>query len=139
MKKLFGELGRFGLVGGINTLVDLGVFNLLIFFSGQNIERHYTLFKALSFTVAVVNSFILNKFFVFRSKETAASKIFPFLIVSLGGLALNSLFASFIFHQLNAAYGQADVKFHANVAAIISTGVVMVWNFLGYKKIVFKL
>ena len=51
------QIVRFGVVGAINTIVDLGILNLLILFThtGQR-GAMFALFKTVAFVCAVVNS-----------------------------------------------------------------------------------
>ena len=52
---------KFGIVGGLNAMIDLGVLNLLIVASGIAAGIWYSVFKSVSFIVAVTNSYFWNK------------------------------------------------------------------------------
>lgn len=118
---------KFGVVGVINTIIDFSVYNILIV---------YALFPVLgantiSFTLAVINSFFLNKFWTFgsRSRHNITAQFIKFVLVSLVGLLLSNLTVYVTNIQLD---------WHYNIAKVISIAVVLVWNFLGYKLLVFK-
>lgn len=137
--KSTGQLVRFLLIGILNTAVDLGVLNLLliIFRAGQNGEW-YVAFKAVSFLVAVSNSYFFNRYWVFRPEQvTRASTVGSFFTVSVTGFFLNVAIASTIFNTLVGIY-PVHAEFSANLGAIIGTVAVLTWNFLGYKFFVFK-
>ncbi len=140
---VFYQAAKFVLVGGLNFLVDIGVLNLLIFLSGIAAGWFYSLFKGISFAVAVINSYFLNKFWTFKrgAADQSAGKIgkefLAFLIVSLIGIGLNNLIASLIVNWLGPQWGLAE-ELWANLGAVTASFLAMFWNFIGYKFIVFK-
>ncbi len=141
--RVFNQLGKFVLVGGLNFLVDLGILNLFIFLTDISAGYWYSLFKGIAFAVAVINSYILNRWWTFQNPEQPAeavdtSKQFTqFLIISLIGLAINNLVASGMVNLLGPQWG-IDAKVWASIGAVIASFVGMFWNFMGYKFIVFK-
>jgi putative flippase GtrA len=135
----FFQLAKFGAVGAANFAVDFGVLNLLIFATGVASGWTFTLFKSISFVVAVINSFIWNKKWTFKKKggEGTGKDFFQFLFVSVIGLLLNAGTASFIVNVVGPMGTMGD-KTWANIATAVASVVVLTWNFLGYKFIVFK-
>lgn len=133
------QAAKFILVGILNTLIDLGVLNFLILISEINKGLGFSVFKGISFTVAVINSYFWNKFWTFKkSKTTKTGKEFiQFIIVSLIGFGLNVGSASLIVNIIGPQFGLTE-KIWANVGATGATALSMVWNFVGYKFIVFK-
>lgn len=132
------QFAKFGLVGVLNTLIDLGVLNLLIFFSGITSGIGYSVFKGISFIVAVVNSYFWNKYWTFEKRgEVKTGEFLQFFIVAGLGFAINVGTASLIVNIIGPQFGLSD-KIWDNIGAIIATLVGMIWNFLGYKFIVFK-
>ena len=97
----------------------------------------YVLFKSISFLAAVINSYYINRYWVFREYISAKSKFGHFFVVSVIGFFLNVVTASLIFHILAGTYSN-HTQLIANVGAIMGTCVVLFWNFLGYKFFVFK-
>ena len=76
-KSINSEFFRFLLVGVSNTLVGYVVFLLLLPF------MPYLYAYTLSYCVAVVNSYFMNVFFVFRNKVSLHSILkFPFVYVT---------------------------------------------------------
>jgi len=133
------EAAKFLLVGGLNTFVDLGILNLLIFTSGVATGGLFTLFKAVSFTGAVLNSYLFNKFWTFEEKEEKGlgAEFTQFVVVSLAGFLLNVGTATLMVNAIGPQFGLSPTLW-ANVGALAATFVAMTWNFLGYKLIVFK-
>jgi len=129
---------KFSSIGVLNTAVDLGVLNLLIVLFGTGAHgEYYAAFKALSFLVAVINSYFFNKYWVFRQSEGGhAKEPLLFFGVSVVGLFLNVGVSFFVFSIVTAMY-ELSPSLVVNIGAIAGTGVVFLWNFIGYKFIVF--
>ncbi|MDQ1283662.1 MAG: hypothetical protein QG620_10 [Patescibacteria group bacterium] len=136
------QFAKFVLIGAMNTLVDLGVLNVLMFSSGFSEGIYYSFFKAVSFTVAVILSYNLNKRWTFNdvSDEDRAKKFTQFLTVSIVGAIINISVATAVVTYVKP---MVDVAFltsqlWGNIGALSGTAIGLVWNFLGYKFIVFK-
>ena len=133
------QLAKFVLVGALNTFVDLGVLNLLMFVFNVSIGWLYSIFKAISFTCSVFHSYFWNKFWTYGKKETGveAKELGKFFLIAGIGFILNVGIASFVVNIIGPQFG-LSVKIWANIGAIIATVCVFMWNFLGYKFLVFK-
>ncbi len=133
------QAAKFGLVGILNTLVDLGILNFLLWATDTTAGLGFSIFKGMSFTVAVVNSYFWNKFWTFKKKETAsASKEFTqFFVVALIGFGINVGVASLVVNVIGPQFGLSE-EIWANFGAMTAAFAGMAWNFLGYKFIVFK-
>ncbi len=139
MQLTFRQAIKFVLVGIINTVIDLGVLNILILASGISAGLGYSIFKGISFTAAVVNSYFLNRSWTFRRGATnkTQKEFFQFFIASVIGFVINVSAASFVVNLIGPQFG-IGAKLWANVGAILATLTAMFWNFLAYKFIVFK-
>lgn len=139
MKLIIRQAAKFVTVGILNTFIDLGVLNLLIWMSGMASGWTYSAFKGISFTAAVINSYFLNKFWTFRKRDTAEAKkeFTQFFTVAVFGFGINVGIASLVVNIIGPQFGITETLW-ANVGAVIATLVGMTWNFLGYKFIVFK-
>jgi putative flippase GtrA len=148
------QIAKFILVGGFNTLVDWGVLAFLIylfsnyFFAGPQDTIltafgmtfvFYTMYKSISFIVASVNSYFWNKFWTFKRETTEhmSKEFLQFFIVTIIGFLINVAIASTIFRYVAPAAG-LSINQWSMVAAVVATAVSMVWNFIGYKFIVFN-
>jgi len=133
---------KFGLIGAMNTLVDLGILNVLMYVSGQTEGIYYSIFKTLSFTGAVVFSYNLNKRWTFKdvSEEEQAKKFAQFLSISIVGALINVTAATLVVTYIKplVAVPALTSQLWGNIGALCGTGAGLVWNFLGYKFIVFK-
>ena len=138
--KSFLQIGKFALVGGVNFLLDLGVLNLFIFLTSIASGPFYSVFKGASFIVAVINSYLLNKFWTFsdqKQNKKVAKEFLSFVVVSLIGLFINNFIASFLVNYVGPQAGISE-NLWASIGAVIASFVGMFWNFVGYKFIVFK-
>jgi putative flippase GtrA len=133
------QFGKFITIGLSNTAIDFGILNLLIFVT--NIERGYlySIFKAVSFMVAVTNSYLWNKFWTFKSHENKETRkeFIQFVAISGVGFGINVIVASFIVNVIGPV-GEISPRLWANIGAFAAIVISVFWNFLGYKFIVFK-
>jgi glycosyltransferase involved in cell wall biosynthesis len=136
VKKTFGELFRFALAGASNTVVDFCVFNaLLISFGGAG--SILLAFKGLSFSVAVMNSYFWNRYFVFGSPASSLNANFrQFILVSIVSLFINALV--FVSMEQVLFVSIAHPVLAANGAAAIAVLASLATNYLGYKFLVFQ-
>lgn len=140
------QFSKFFFVGVLNTAVDLGVLNLLLFLSDSSEKTDlFTVFKAISFIVAVSFSYLCNKYFVFNDKKTGTAK--PnfrkegerFFMVSAVGFLLNVSISSISFYFLTRACGsQLSLYMLTSVSVLLGSAATLFWNYFGYKLWVFR-
>ncbi|HVC36316.1 MAG TPA: bifunctional glycosyltransferase family 2/GtrA family protein [Candidatus Dormibacteraeota bacterium] len=109
----------FSIIGLLNTLLDIGLFLGLTSYVSI-FAAHIIIAKAVSFSIAATNSFILNRHFTFKHKGQFRKLYIPYLITSTIGLGLNT---GALYLAINAA--------HANriTALILATSATLLWNF----------
>lgn len=136
---VFFQFGKFITIGFSNTALDFGVLNLLMYFSGIERGISFSVFKAISFLVAVTNSYFWNKYWTFDNPEGKkwAKQFFMFIVISGTAFVLNVAVASFIVNVLKP-FGNITPTIWANFGALASLILTIMWTFLGYKFIVFK-
>jgi putative flippase GtrA len=129
---------KYATTGFANTAVDFGVLNLLMWMTGIYSGKTIFLLNSLSFLVAVIHSYIWNRFWTFKSSEkNVAGQFLQFLIVSLIGIVINGVIVYTITTLVSPMFNLSSVAW-ANSAKVLATGVALIWNFIGYKLIVFK-
>lgn len=132
------QFGKFLLVGGLNFLIDNGVLNFLVFYTGIAAGAGQSAFKAASFLAAVFNSYFWNKFWTFKRTTTEAvgKEFAQFVVVSFIGFLINIGSDYFVVNFITP-FGGMPVKTWAQFGALAAAIIALVWNFIGYKFIVF--
>ncbi len=132
------QIAKFAAIGALNTLLDLGILNVLMSISGVAVGFWYSLFKACSFVIANINSYFWNKHWTFGVSDKANVREFgEFLMVGIIGFGLNIGCASLVVNVISAPQGFSPERW-ANVGALSATFISLIWNFIGYKFFVFK-
>jgi putative flippase GtrA len=139
IRPFFFQLAKFGIIGVSNTIIDLGIYALLIYLTGTTTGILITLFKTFSVTIAIINSYIWNKYWAFKHEEAGAvgKEFAQFVTVSLFGLVMNVSITSLLVNLIGAPGGFSGGAWATTSGAFASV-CVLAWNFLGYKLIVFK-
>lgn len=147
------QVAKFGVIGVLNTLVDIGSLALLTFIVrayahtdakatfaiGAVAITVYSVLKAITFIIANINSYYWNKYWTFNQnpEKKTRTQFIQFFAVSIIGFIINVLVATLIFKTFgSASVFTADQQGLLGAAAGSIAG--LVWNFIGYKFIVFK-
>jgi len=134
--KVVYQFAKFAAVGTLNSFIDFGIVNLLIAIFGVATGIAFSIFKAISFLFATTNSFFWNKFWTFDSKGGDTTKqAIQFYVIAGIGLLVNVGVATLV---NGARPATAAVNLWANFAVLCGIFASFIWNFLGYKFIVFK-
>jgi putative flippase GtrA len=132
------QIAKFLEVGILNTLMDFGILNLLIWLTGFTGGFGIAPLNTFSFLCATSNSYFWNKFWTFGGEKKVSGKEFlQFLAVSIVGVGLNTgiVVAG---TSLLLPWAGISAGGWANLMKFFATFAAMGWNFLGYKLIVFK-
>ncbi|MCG8492429.1 MAG: GtrA family protein [Sneathiellales bacterium] len=128
LKKIIEENRQiliFGLVGVLNTGIDIAVFSLLYYELSLSIIEANT----IAYFLAATNSFLLNKNWTFsetRKEGKIHRQFILFLILGLCGLALSNLVVYIL-----------AIWIPAIAAKLIAVFVSFIWNYLTSRKFVF--
>lgn len=135
----FFQFGKYTFTGSLNALIDLSVLNLLMSAFVITKGGYFSLFKAISFSLAVSNSYFWNKFWTFehRKRKIGIREYSYFFSLTLVGLLVNVGLASFLVNLVGPQFGLPP-KIWANLSAFVPILVAGFWNFTSYKLIIFK-
>lgn len=145
------QIAKFGLIGVLNTLVDIGMLAFLTFlfraYLGISSEKilvgvvtFYSLFKAISFIIANINSYVWNKHWTFDqgAKEQTRGEFVQFFAVSVAGFIINVFVASVVFKTVLGSLVGFSSDQIGLIGAAAGSVAGLAWNFIGYKLWVFK-
>lgn len=138
--KLARQVIKFVLVGGVNTSIDFLILNILIYLTGITAGAELFVLNSISFSIAVVNSYFMNKYWTFQDKTSTQQESFKFsqfFAVSIVGIIINGLVLTGITTSISPLFGLSAVLW-ANFAKLAATIFSLIWNFIGYKFFVFK-
>ena len=141
MTRVFArQAKRFCIVGVINTVVDIAILNLLIAITGTgHTGPLFTVFKTISFVIALLNSFYLNSKWTFAHEEASARTTMAqgaqFVLISVIASVVNVASASYVATFMRPPVELAS--YWPTVAALVGTVFSFVFNFIGYKYLVF--
>ena len=129
------ELLRFGSVGAVAFVVDVGLFNLVRFGPGEVLEDKPLTAKALSVAVATLVAWLGNRFWTFSQRRTATPvrELVGFAVVNVGGMLIAVGCLAFSHYALGLTSPLAD-NISANGVGLVLG---MVFRYLAYRNFVF--
>ena len=111
------EFLKFGVVGLSGVLIDFFVTWLF----KEKIEINKYIANAAGFSLAVINNFLLNRYWTFEANHDALPTQFvKFVLIALAGLTINSILLLIILRFLH-------FNFYVTKLGVI--GMVFFWNF----------
>ena len=133
---LLGQLARFGLVGGLNTLVDLLILNGLLWLFPTNSTSLLLAFSALAYGLGAINSFLLNKYWTFRHRrKTTGQELARFTLTTLCGIAWSTVMLWLASDALRPLLGNAALW--ANASKVVAIGGTALISYIGMRLWVF--
>lgn len=120
--KLFKQIIRFGIIGGLAFLIDYA----LLYICTDIIGIHYLISSIISFTVSVIFNYILSIKWVFEVDERTDPKrnFLLFIIFSVIGLGIN---------EVIMYVGVTMWEIYYMLTKIFATFIVMIFNFITRK------
>lgn len=129
------ELARFGSVGAVAYVVDIGLFNLLRFGPGGLLDDKPLTAKVASVTVATLVAWIGNRYWTFAARRTASPRreLVVFAVVNVGGMLVAVACLAFSHYVLGLRSPLAD-----NIAAnVVGLALGTVFRYVTYRRLVF--
>lgn len=123
----FAQLFRYIIVGGIAFLVDYG----LLFSLTEFLHFHYLLSATISFIAGLLVNYTISTCWIFRHSKLD-NRLMEFIIYSLIGV-IGLLINNAMLYLLTDYF-----HVHYMYSKLIAAAIVMGWNFVGRKIILFK-
>lgn len=131
------QIAKFGAIGASNTVIDFGILNFLSASSQVFSGLFLVPLNAISFSIAVLNSYFWNRYWTFKGGQKNAGKQFlEFIVVSVIAALINTVLVYLL--TLIPPIGGISEPLWLNISKLFATFISLVWNFLGYKFLVFK-
>lgn len=129
------ELLRFGSVGGVAYLTDVGLFNLLRFGPGGLLEDKPLTAKVVSVAVATLVAWIGNRYWTFAQHrtDTRLRELIGFLVVNVGGMLVALGCLGFSHYVLGLTSPLADNVSANGVGLVLGTA----FRYVAYRRFVF--
>ena len=118
---------KFGIVGVLNTGVDLGAYFVLTRWLGM--ASLPVAAKGISYSLGILNSFFWNRTWTFRSQASAWRTFAPFVLANLVGLGMNA-------GGMQLGLNVLHLKEFVSLA--LATALTLAWNFAVSKFIIFR-
>src|SRR5215469_7253345 len=103
--RIFWQLLRFCVVGGLNTFVDVLAFNLLVWGLPTQDSGLLVIYNSLAYAIGALNSFCWNKLWTFKQRSRATNdQLARFALVTSLGIICNDAFlwlATSVLHSLS--------------------------------------
>ena len=128
---------KFILVGIINTVTDI-----CIYWSLTHAGVNFLVANIISTSCGMLVSFTLNRIFTFRTtSKDVPRQLSKFLGVTLFGLWVIQPPVIFVFSKIlkHNAFGFIPAGLVIFAPKLIATGVSLIWNYVLYNKVVFKI
>lgn len=141
MKKLFGEMLHFGIIGVFNTILGF-VLNMVFY---NMLHWNFWVATGTSYTIGSIFSYFANKKLTFKVEENSWKSVARFagnilvcylLAYGIAKPAVAAVMAGYS-PMLSAKTGIAAKTIEENVAILFGMGLFIVFNFLGQKFFVF--
>jgi putative flippase GtrA len=129
---LIHEIAKFGVVGAVNYVVDVSLFNVLV---TQGLHHKPLTAKAISTVVAATSSYFMNRHWTWRDRARRGLFVEYGMFVLLSAVAL-------IITLAWLAFGEYVLGEHSLLARnfwgnVVGVGTAMVWRFWSFKRWVF--
>lgn len=131
-QKFAREAAKFGIVGGVNTVVNFAVFNALVLTIFVNGQLKATVIATV---IAATSSYLMNRYWTYRDRPKSAMRreYLLFFLFNTTGLAIE------LGAVAAAKYGLGIHGLLAlNIAKVVGVAVATVFRFWSYRTFVFQ-
>lgn len=128
------ELAKFAVVGGVAFVVDIGLFNLLLYGDSAPLQKKVVTAKVISAAVATLVAWVGNRVWTFAGKRVhrPVAELVRFGVVNVAALLIQVGIVALSTYVLDLR-----TPFWVNAAAVVGIGVGTVARYVGYRAWVF--
>ncbi|WP_455351434.1 GtrA family protein [Streptomyces sp. SYSU K217416] len=131
LRQLAREVAKFGAVGGLGLLVNMGVFNLLRYSAELQVVRA----SVLATVVAILFNYVGFRYFTYRDRDKSGRtrELTLFLLFSVVGLVIENG----VLYTATYGFGW-DTPLQSNIFKFLGIGVATLFRFWSYRTWVFR-
>ena len=131
------QFGRYCAVGFTNASVDFGVLYIFIAATGVASGLLFSVFKTISFFIAVSHSYFWNKQWAFYNGNAHESvgQLKRFIFVNIAAMVVNVTTSSIV---IMLRVPNIDIQRWAGISAIVGSAVALIFSFIGFRRFVFR-
>ena len=134
--RTFRQVLQFGMVGILNSLVDVLVLNGLLWLFPTTSTHMLLIYNSVAFCLGAINSFFLNKYWTFRQRQqTTLKEVARFALTTMCGLLWSDLLlwlASAVIHPMFI-----NVTAWTNISKVVAIASAALFSYLGMRLWVF--
>lgn len=137
--KIIAQFSKFAVVGVLNVSINFGFLNFMSLVTGVTGGLLIATYNVPGTIIAAVNSYLWNKFWVFKTNDGKSLFYhFPkFTALIFLDIFVNSFILIIFTSYIHPIFGISDALW-LNMTKVLATALVMFINFFGYKFIVFR-
>lgn len=131
------QFGKYAVVGFIATAADMSVFHIFANLAGI----HHLVANGLSFIGGLTVNYVLSRRWVFQARTGFTPKEFLlFAIIGVIGLAMSEaiLFSLIDLGTTSYLLNSRDDRYINLSSKVVAVGIVLFWNYIARKKVVFN-
>ncbi|MGC4377731.1 GtrA family protein [Fictibacillus sp. Mic-4] len=125
---------RFLIVGVINTFVGMSMMFLLLHEGGMS----YWPSTVTGHLIGACTSYLLNRSFTFKNRESMSKTVFPFMFVVSSCYIFSYYFGIHFAEWLFMSISRLPVTYREDAAILFGTILYTITNYAGQKAIVFS-
>lgn len=123
------EIIRYIIIGVLTTIISLGTYYISTLFLNVENKIELQICNIISWILAVTFSYILNRIYVFKSKNKVLQEVIKFYLARISTLIIDMLFMFIFVSQLSI---------NDKISKLIVQVIIFISNYILSKFIVFK-
>ena len=117
------QFSKYIIIGGTSAICELLLFTIF-----DMLEISIVISNISSVIIATIINYLLNKFWAFKSQKASIKSLVLYIALFIFNITFSSQFIVFV----------SNAGVNGIVAKLISMILITCWNFVLYKKVIFK-